>query len=945
MQINVISELERYGIPFKWSEEDEVKCKCPFHNDSDPSCNVNIKKQCFKCFVCKAEGDILKFLSRYMGQERAVLIADLSKRYEVSDDKTISPDTVERYHAQLPLAKPLLAALYERGVTDDLIRYHRLGENDGRITIPIKNLSGAFVNIRRYLPGAPGKDKMRNLKGYGGIRIYPIEQLKYETVVICGGEMKAIVAAKELNQYGIGAFCVTAGEGNWSPEFNKYLKGKRVYVCMDIDVAGQRAANIICLQIRPLATWIGNVLLPLDNDKYKKGDINDYVAKENGKLKPLLDQCNEYVPSITRIEYNNVIEPEKLELSQAIHADKAGKRITVSATVSVMDDAPYVVPKDVEILCNKDQKFCALCPVFVEENTKFTVNPESPALIEFISTPKNGQIEIVKSAVGIPPPCKVCEFQTHSHYNVEDTRISPQLEILETSAGTRAMIPAYCIGRGLELNESYNFTGRMFPHPKTQLATLLISSYETTEDTLSTYKCEGLEELSIFWPDNEWSAEEIGKKLESIYKDFEANVTRIFQRFDLHLAVDLTYHSPLQFLFDGKSCKGWMETLIVGDSGHGKSEVTCGQDGNGGLKKHFGLGARVDCDNASVAGLLGGCQSHGSRYFITWGILPTHDRRLVIMEEIKGLATEAIGKLKDMRSTGTAEIPKIEKRKTKARVRLIMVSNPRSQVKISQYSFAVQAAMELIGSQEDLRRFDFVLIISDKEINPSAINMLQKNRPVVEHVYTSELCRKLILWAWTRKQEDIEFKEDAEQLILQEATKFCSEFTEVIPIVDRGSMRLKIARMSAALAARTFSCSSDFQRLVVHRGHVQYICDTLRRVYGSPTFGYTDYTKAIELTQVILDPDAIKKGINETPYPKDVVQSILATDKLYLQDLQDWCGWDREQAMTLLSLLVRKHAMLRDGRHYRKSAPFISLLRDMLEKNEFIVRPKHIPVF
>jgi len=941
--VNVLAELERCGQKFEWSTQDEVKVRCPFHPDDSPSCHINIRKRVFNCPVagCHADGDFVSYLARLLKTSRAIVLTDLATRYPIEQAKLIDPALVERYHAAIWSALPLLKELYIRGLTDEDIREFRLGEDGGRIQIPIPNAAGHFVNLRKYLPGAPGKEKMRNTKGHGEVRWFPASQLKYNRILVVGGECKAIVAKRQLNRHGIGCVTATSGEGNLSNAMVKELEGKTVWVCLDIDAAGIKAARQHALQISRVAAWIGQpILLPLDIEKYPKGDINDYVGPENnGQLLPLLEVAQEFVPELSAV-YDDDSPPESMELTQAIHARVAGKRIAVKAVISTMDTSPYIVPNELQIICERDQKFCSVCPVSLDDKNEYAIAAESPHILELVNSHKGQQLEVVKSAVGIPRICKACDFLPLSHYNVEDARISPQLEITNRSAD-RVMQPAFCIGDGLELNESYDLTGRMFPHPKTQQSTLLISKYNTTQDALSTYKCDHLEALGQFWPD-EWSASAIQRKLDDVYADFEANVTRIFQRRDLHLSVDLAYHSPLFFPFDGKTIKGWVETLILGDSSQGKSEVACGTTGNGGLLAHYNLGTKVECKNATVAGLLGGLQQLGGRFFVSWGIIPTHDKRLVILEELKGAQTEVIGKLTDMRSSGIAEIPKIEKRRTHARTRLIAISNPRSDMRLSQYNFGIEAIKELVGGLEDVRRFDFSMLVSSTEIDVEQLNILQKSRPQVNHNHTGDLCRSLILWAWTRSKNEVVFDDEATALILSEATKLCDMFTDAIPLIDRGSMRYKLARLSASIAARTFSCSEDFTTLIVYPCHVEYIVNFLRRIYSSNVFGYLDYTKAINISQSLIDPEQIQKAISCSPYPADLIKQLIAKNRIDVQDLCDWCGWDRPEATELLSVFVRKHALIRDGKHYRKTAKFIVMLKDLLERGGFTDKPPHL---
>lgn len=938
-KIHVLAELERCGIEYSWAGKESVRCLCPFHDDHSPSCTIDVEQRKFKCWTaaCGAKGDFVTFLAGALKSTRAVVLVDLAKRYDLEDGKIINPETVERYHSQIWTAEPLMRALHERGVTDDMIRRHRLGEHDKRITIPVRNENGLTVNIRRYLPGAPGKDKMRNTRGYGKRpRLYPVEQLQYDEVLVVGGEMKAIVAAAELNEHGVGCVTATSGEGNWHPTLTELLRGKsRLWVCMDVDDAGDAAANALCAQLHSATPWLGKVVLPLDTDKYPKGDVNDYVASEDGRLWPLLETCERWEPTVPVEETPS--EPEVVTLQAASHAGYANKRVRLRAVVSAMDTAPYAIPRDVVVNCDRSQKECAVCPVFASTSTEYTVPCESAAVIEMVSAQRGVQREALMRGLRVPVSCKSVDFKVETYYNVEDTRVSPQLEIADRAV-ERVMQPALCIGDGLELNESYEMVGRMHPHPRTQQATLLFSAYKPTQDALSTYTPSGLEELDVFRPD-EWTADGVRARLHDLYSDFEANVTRIFRRRELHLMIDLAFHSPLLLTFDERVVKGWVEVLVVGDSAQGKTETFTG------LMRHYRLGEKVECKNASVAGLLGGLQQMGNRWFVSWGVIPTHDKRLVCLEELKGASVEVISKLTDMRSSGVAEIPKIEKRRTHARTRLVALSNPRSDRPMSAYNFGVEAIRELIGGLEDIRRFDAALVVSKSDVPAAVVNKLQQDRPSVPHVYETDACRALLLWTWTRDPREVEFVDGATKAVMRHATDLCGEFTDSVPLVDRGSMRLKLARLAAACAARTFSTSEDRLRLHVRPCHVQFVTEFLRKHYSSPTFGYKDYTDAVRLTEAVVDPEAVKRKINDTPFPVDFVKQMLHKTHIELTDVQDWTTCDRQTAMSIVSLFVRKHALVRHRGAYHKTPPFIQLLRAMLENDEAVERPDFMQEF
>jgi hypothetical protein len=140
-----------------------------------------------------------------------------------------------------------------------------------------------------------------------------------------------------------------------------------------------------------------------------------------------------------------------------------------------------------------------------------------------------------------------------------------------------------------------------------------------------------LQELIDVFAPNEWTVDGIHEALTRVYEDLSYNVTGIFGRLPMQTVLDLTWYSVLFFQFEGRRIKGWVNSILVGDSGQGKTEMSSL------LCQHYGAGARVECKNASIAGLIGGLQQLGTRWFVTWGLIPQNDRRLVLLEEAKGL--------------------------------------------------------------------------------------------------------------------------------------------------------------------------------------------------------------------------------------------------------------------------------------------------------------------
>lgn len=898
---------------------------CPYHDDHKASGHLKCDESDarFKCFACDASKSFVQYVSRVKGLDEHTVRQDIERLYGYETDSTIIPiAVVEAYHKEIFGNEGMLTELRARGLTDTTIKRYRLGFNSGRIQIPVANRYGLIVNLRKYKPGAESKHKMRNQTGCGKKpRLYPIEQLKYDTIVLCGGEIKALAVAQELNSHNIGAISTTTGEGKWYPEFNEEFRGKRVYVCGDIDLPGQYSARRRCNFLSTFASWVGNLLLPLDAARYPKGDVNDYIGREKGLVYPLLDDVPEWVP-----EYKQVVRDDEIHdvtLNDAVDARFAGRRVRLRAQVAAIQQAPYAVPRTLKVLCDRSQEFCATCPVHAfKEGMATTISPESREILELVNSTLQSHTPVLMNAIGIPKKCKVVSFETLDFHHVEDIRLSPQLS-LDNRSTDRELLPALVIGGSVELNEAYQIEARIYPHPRTQTTTILVTDHQAAEDTLSTYECTEPSRFEIFRTDR-FTEEAIAEKLEDIYADFEANVTNIYCRSDLHFVIDLAYHSLLNINFRGREEKGWVEVLIIGDSAQGKTETAMN------LMRHYRLGEKVDCKNASVAGLIGGLQQLDKRWFATWGAIPTHDRRLVILEELKGLSIEVISKLTEMRSSGRAQIPKIERRERYARTRLVALSNPRDGRRLEDRAKGIFAVKDLVGNLEDIRRFDLCLGISGRELDQARINDYQIVKPEYPHKYTSDLCHELVLFAWSTKQMRLA----DEQHLIKRAQELASGYgSGDIPLIEAGSVRSKLLRLATALACRVFSVEDHV--LVVKPCHVDFMFNFLRKIYDSPTLEYRRFVESKRLGS-LHDRDKLQQYLLNVPYAKEFIVLALENNDGYThEDIQDWTAWDLDSAKDMTSFLVRKGAIRKRGRGYFNTPGFIELLKELLAEDKF----------
>lgn len=924
-RVNSIAELNRASIPWESSGDKEIKLKCPFHADNTPSFSLNTTKNLGICHVCDTKTDIVGLLSQLLKIDRQLMIVDLGTRYDLKDVKTINPERIEEMHAAFwDRAGPLKKELYDRGVTDADIRKYRLGLHEGRITIPVFDEAGRVRNIRKYSPGAPGPEKMRNTPGYGEMRIFMPEQLKYDTVWLLGGELKAIVAARLLNPSEIGAFAVTAGEGAWDNRWSKRLKDKSIFVCMDVDQKGVTAAKKLAQVLKKYVASVAIINLPLNTEKHPKGDINDFIGTEGGTGADLI----KLMESATLLKDDEGLEsaaaPIDVNLSEV--QEHAGKKLMFKGTPIAADTQPYLLPRCINVSCTQDQKFCTDCTIPSQvdaagiSEVDIILNRDNPGQLLYVDSHQDKEELISRKVIGIPRLCKAVDIRITDRRPVYDVRITDNID------NTVGHVAAYVTGDKLELNTPHLFHAQSVPSPKDNKLVLLAEDAQPTQDGLDQFELttEDKANMLIFQP-SKWSVEGINKKLDQIYDDYEANVTHIYYRRHLHIVMDLVFHSPLYFNFGGREISGWLDALIVGDSAQGKSETAQR------LAEFYGLGARADCKNATRAGLVGSVKMMGKRWFISWGLIPANDKRLVILEEAKGLDKKEIAQMTDMRSRGIAELTKVETSQANARTRLIWLSNPRKG-EMSLFSYGIESMLDVIGAPEDVRRFDLALVVHKDEVNADEIADFIKNGKEVEPVFTAELSRRLVLFAWTRKANQVYFSPAVSNECINASVRLSDLFDHAVPLVDPGTIRFKLARIAAAIAAKTFSIEGE--NIVVQLCHVQWAEEFLKDIYSSPYHGYLEWSKVKKDATRIRDPQAVVKWVRTLQYPAAFVEGVLAQDEITRDDLEDLCEMDREQARMAVSFLVRYRCLQREHRVYVKNPEFINLLKGLEEVPE-----------
>ena len=896
----------------------EVSVSCPFHQDSKPSMSINMDSGLWKCFSCEAGGSVYDFYMDSHGVDLAAAKSAVDKNELLA---TVADEDIEGWNEELLDRPKILKWLkMKRGISEDTVRRFSLGWDGERITIPVRDIARRAVNVRRYKPNGDGSSKVISYgAGYGGARLFPIHNLDGKSVILFEGEMDTLLAS----QLSLPAVTSTGGAGTWKPSWNKFFFGKRVYICYDVDEQGRKGAAKVAKQLSKVAREVHVVELPTEGMP-DNGDFTDFIMAGHtvADFKRLLKDTPK-VGSEKELAKAPIGEPVHLHLSQASQEAYYNKPISMNVIVAGKDLAPFLVPHNVLFSCDADGgKKCEFCPCISQMGSyTLTINSLDPILLELIDCPTGQQKGILKQLAGIPGSCKSFEYEVADAYNIEEIYVMPEIDF--STIDTEYVIRrAFYVGHGIRTNQSYEMSGITIPEPHRQYATHLLNVARPVKDDIGAFIItpDVRDELRVFQPA---TGQTVSEKMSEIASDFTYNVTHIYGREDLITLIDLVYHSVLSFDFQNKRIvKGWNEAVVVGDTRTGKSETMTT------LMQHYRMGEFVTGENTSFAGLVGGMQQNQKRWIITWGKIPTNDRRLIAIDECGALSEDTIQRMSGIRSAGIAEITKIQTEKTHARTRIIMMGNPRNGKSLSSYAFGVNALRELIGAPEDIARFDLAIACSGSDVPLEIINAEYHTHKRVPHTYTTGACTALIRWVWSRTPEQVTFAAGVEEEILKLATEHGRTYSNRFPLIEAANQRIKIAKLAIATAARLYSTDRGGEQIVVKKEHVRYVGEFIDRLYKNKTLGYYEFSRQ-QAQNISIASDSREKVYTLMSGEPELANIFLTYSHIRIVDLIDMLDCEREEAKHYLKELVQSKMLFKTQNGYMKSPAFTEILREL----------------
>lgn len=841
------SFFEYFFSDYDFSKTETAVC-CPFphrtesgieYKETRPSAHINLEKGLFHCKVCNEGLSETSFIAKVLGcsYESAIKIAKLfttkEDKYTWDVDRTVTSEFKERCN--------------KLGIKDSVIEELKLKTEFGdEIAFPVF-MYDKLVDVRSYRP-QDRANKIRSRIGTTTGLIIPFDIWRdtpvHRWTLLCAGEKDMAVARSN----GFNAITLTGGE-KALPKLITVFKDRRVAICYDNDEAGITGAKALAAALQPYASEVKVVTGFHEVCKEHGEDITDFFTKYN-KSADDLKQYIQNAPTFTVEE----ARAEKLKQRPLITLIDASKpqyiNRVVQSNIQVVATYEKAMPVPTTIYAKKfnivgDKKSDQM---HIGEERSWELSEDTCQDILKLVDNNFTEEDIrnnIREILHIPKTEKDIKVEKPTKDTVYECSVTDLFETSSKSIATMEFT-AYVLKKRLESGKKYLITYKLVPHPyKGQQLVMVVLDAEEACDSISNFRI----------------TEEVKAQLDK-FKNLEGTVEKRLDKLtemakayigydgynNLIKAIDLSYHTALEFNFGSfKNVRGYLDTLIVAESRVGKSSTAEA------LQKLYQLGAFTSLagNSATIPGIIGGSTKVNGSYQTRAGLIPMNHRGLVIFEELAKCNSNLVKELTDIRSSGQVRIARVSGTLTlPALVRMISLTNVKNtthKVKpINSYPNGIDILIELIGTPEDIARYDLMLILGEtgtKEIDP----FWEPIAPFEEETYQTR-----IRWIWSRNVDQVIISQDVGRYIIDECNKLNKEYDSHIKIFGTEAWK-KISRLAIAIAGYLVSTDNSYEKIIVTKEHVDAAVNYLISCYDNPTFKLREYVAMEKLYNTIDD--------------------------------------------------------------------------------------------
>lgn len=292
---NIVDVISRYINVIK--KGNNYVAICPFHSDTNPSMNISVDKQIYKCFSCGAGGNVFTFVSEY----EKINFIDAVKKVASYINYDLSSYNLEETKKEDPLKKKLLSLvkdtcdfynysllntnnagieyLKNRGINDDIIAHFKLGYSSEDSTKLLKYLNQKGYSVEDIVNAGIGLNNNGfNDRFYGRV-IFPLADLNGNVVAFSARRISDEKTSKYINSNENLLFNKSECLYNYHEAKTYILQNKLVYIVegfMDTialykanikNVVATMGVNLSKQHIRALEKLGCKVVLSLDSDE------------------------------------------------------------------------------------------------------------------------------------------------------------------------------------------------------------------------------------------------------------------------------------------------------------------------------------------------------------------------------------------------------------------------------------------------------------------------------------------------------------------------------------------------------------------------------------------------------------------------------------------------------------------------------------------------------
>jgi DNA primase len=845
-----MSFFEYYFSDSAFEKRETAVC-CPFPHfttnghsylESEPSAHINLDKNLFHCKVCQKGLSEPGFIKEVLNcsYEDALRIKQLFERN--TEDKS---DWVQ--YGNLP--EDIKEQILNLGISENVIEELNIQSETGTdIGFPVF-MFDKLLDVRQYRPNSKPKIKSRVGTIAGLIIPYDIwrNSKKEQWTLICAGEKDMAVA----RSHNFNAITLTGGE-SVSPINLAEFKDRKVAIVYDNDKPGLAGANKLAQTLYTIAEQV-RVVTKFHEDLEEKEDITDYFTKYS-KTREDLIECIKNTENFTEKDFQEVKETKypTVTLLEATEPKYVNKLVRSNVQVVATFESSFMCPSNITGTKISHHGGEENNSMMVGEKKEWTLTPQTMQdmlhLIDSNFTEKKIK-DNIRDLLRIPKKEHSIKIQKNSKITAFKCVVT---DLFESNADKVVPIEftAYSIGKKLESGKKYKITFKLVPHPYSgQQLTMLISDVEQATDSVSNFKITeevkaNLNEIRSLQGSVKERVEQLTERVKGML-GYDGN-NKLIQ------AIDLSYHTVLKFDFGRfKNERGYLDTFIVGESRVGKSSTALA------LQEMYDLGTFTSLagNSATVAGLIGGSNKVGGGYQTRAGLIPQNHTGLLIFEEFSKCNSNIIKELTDIRSSNEVRITRVSGTlNLPAMVRMITLTNVKTKGTairpISSYPNGIEIITELIGSAEDIARYDLMLVL-DYKANNETDPFWEPEEPFSKEIYKTK-----IRWVWSRKPEQILISDTVGHYIVKKCNELNKKYNSHIKIFGTELWK-KIIRLSIACAGYLVSTDESFENLIINKEHVDFAIDYFISLYDNDTFKYKEYVdqerRYSEVTQENVD--------------------------------------------------------------------------------------------